>query len=102
MVTNCGARKCFFRLILQLPSYTNWLIHNRKPVRVGSATLKITAGKENSRFNNVTDCLKIYHRKSLMPRSTREPRARPHAPALPAPYPIYGKLDFHLSKHQHL
>jgi hypothetical protein len=84
MVTNCGARKCFFRLILQLPSYTNCLIHNGKPVRVGSATLKITAGKENSRFNNVTDCLKIYYWKFLMPRSTHQRRARPHAAALPA------------------
>jgi hypothetical protein len=70
MVTNCGARKCFFGLILQLPSYTNCLIYKEKLIRVRSATLKITAGKENSRFNNVTDCTKFYVEKVLIPRST--------------------------------
>lgn len=84
MVTNCGARKCFFGLILQLPSYTIFLIYKEKLNRVGPATLKITAGKENSRFNNVTDCTKYFLRNILIPRSTERRRARPHAPAFSA------------------
>jgi len=93
MVTNCGARKCFFGLILQLPSYTNPLIYKGKLIRVESATLKITPGKKNSRFNNVTDCIKYFPRNILNSVQYRTPVRTAPRTRFVGLFPIYGKLQ---------